>query len=207
MACRSRTFSSAGRLLALAAASVLAVSCGVGGSVTGPDPVPEPSAVAVADEAGAVQASAAKGMVSVCHKQGSVYRALSIPTGSLQFHVAHGDRVPVNGSCATPPPATCPCYTTAQIDSTRCASTTSPLQPLCPSDIYAQFGLPVVEGIGWSCNSGQQSGFYVVYDSAGFSCASLTSTGETNISLSAAQVDACLATIRASQLYQAAACS
>jgi hypothetical protein len=195
MTCLSRTFSCAGRLLALAAASVLAVSCGVGGSVTGPDPVPEPSAVAAADEAGAVEASAAKGKVSVCHKQGSVYKSLLIASNALQVHLGHGDRLPVNGSCATP-----------QIDSTQCSST-SPVEPLCPSDIYAQFGLPVVEGIGWSCNSGQQSGFYVVYDSAGFSCASLTPTGETNISLGPAQVDACLATIRASQLYQTAACN
>lgn len=206
MTCFSRTFSCAGRLLALAAASVLAVSCGVGGSVTGADPVPEPSAVAAADEAGAVEASAAKGKVSVCHKQGSAYKSLLIASNALQVHLGHGDRLPVNGSCATPPPATCPCYTTAQIDSTQCSST-SPVEPLCPSDIYAQFGLPVVEGIGWSCNSGQQSGFYVVYDSAGFSCASLTGAGELSIPLSAAQVDACLATIRSSQLYQAAACS
>jgi hypothetical protein len=125
----------------------------------------------------------------------------------MQAHLAHGDRVPVNGSCATPPPATCPCYTTAEIDSTTCATAGSPVLPLCPSDIYAQFGLPVVEGVGWSCESGQQSGFYVVYDSAGFSCASLNGTGELSVPLSSAQVDACLATIRASQLYQAAACS
>lgn len=114
------------------------------------------------------------------------------------------------GGCTPPPPPplpACPCFTTAEIDATQCATSTSPVTPLCPAQIYAQFGLPVVEGVGWSCNSGQQSGFYVVYDaSPSQSCASLTTRGETNLALTESEVKGCVAAIRSSQLHRSGGC-
>jgi hypothetical protein len=99
----------------------------------------------VSNEGTVAASGAAK--VSVCHRQGSGYNLIDIATAALRAHLAHGDKVPVNGSCSAPPPAACPCFTTVEIDSTSCGDL-SAVTPLCPQQIYDQYGLPVVEVSG-----------------------------------------------------------
>jgi hypothetical protein len=171
-------------LVAALGIGLVALSCG-GGS--GPDSVVGPASAPSGDE-GALTASAKLQAQPVCHYDATLgtYTTLKLNPQALSAHVP-GHPKDYAGACVA---ATCPCFTTADIDA---LAATCPVAPV--GSCYLAYSLDLL------CPSGAvYLGSFEAYLGA-TECATITVAGEVRISVTSAQLAACQVAIVTSAHY------